>query len=160
MTGRPSRPGNGSTRPGGQFAARTAAAAAGLRDELGLLPGDRVALVMANRPEYVEAMYAAWHAGLVAVPVNARLHREEIAYVLRDSGAAVVVTDDEHAADVQPLVGEVEGLRAALLAPGEQWDRLVTAAPAPIVDRAPDDPAWLFYTSGTTGRPKGAVWVT
>ena len=141
----------------GQFAARTASAAAGLRDDLGLSPGDRVAIVMGNRPEYLELLYAVWHAGLVAVPVNARLHRDEIAYVLEDSGSAVVVIDEEHADDVEPLVGRVDGLRAALRAPGEQWDRLTASPPARIVDRAPHDPAWLFYTSGTTGRPKGAV---
>ena len=141
----------------GQFSARTAAGAAGLRDDLGLSPGDRVAIVMSNRPEYLEVMYAVWHAGLVAVPVNARLHRDEIAYVLDHRGSALVVTDDEHAADVEPLVGKVDGLQAAVLAPGEQWDRLTAAPPTRLADRAPDDPAWLFYTSGTTGRPKGAV---
>ena len=65
----------------------TAAAAAGLRDRFGLRPGHRVAIVMGNRPEYLEALYAIWHAGLVAVPVNARLHRDEIAYVLEHSGS-------------------------------------------------------------------------
>lgn len=141
----------------GEFAARTAAGAAGLRDELGLSPGDRVAIVMGNRPEYLEVMYAVWHAGLVAVPVNARLHRDEIAYVLQDSGSTVVVTDDEHAGDVVSLVASIDQLRAAVLAPGEHWDRLTAAPQAPVIDRRPDDPAWLFYTSGTTGRPKGAV---
>ncbi|MGZ4495719.1 MAG: AMP-binding protein [Nocardioides sp.] len=141
----------------GAFAARTAAVAGGLRDGLGLAPGDRVAIVMRNRPEYLEALFGAWHAGLVAVPVNARLHRDEIAYVLDHSGSSVVVTDAEHAEDVEPLVGSVERLRAAVLAPGPQWDRLAGAAPVGLVDRAPADPAWLFYTSGTTGRPKGAT---
>ena len=141
----------------GQFAAHIAAGAAGLRDGLGLNPGDRVALVMSNRPEYLKVMYAVWHAGLVAVPVNSRLHRDEIAYVLENSGASVVVTDDEHAADVVPLVDQLDQLRAAVIAPGEQWDNLTQTPPIQVVDRAPDDPAWLFYTSGTTGRPKGAV---
>ncbi len=58
----------------GEFAARTAGAATSLRDHVGLSPGDRVAIVMRNRPEYLEALFAIWHAGLVAVPVNARLH--------------------------------------------------------------------------------------
>jgi long-chain acyl-CoA synthetase len=138
-----------------EFAARAAGAATGLRDEFRLSPGNRVAIVMRNRPEYLEALFAIWHAGLVAVPVNARLHRDEIAYILGDSGAAVVVTDDEHADDVESLVGTVDTLQAAVLGP--RWARLVAAAPAPIVDRAPGDAAWLFYTSGTTGRPKGAV---
>jgi len=139
------------------FAARTAAGAAGLRDDFGLSPGDRVAIVMRNRPEYLEAMFAVWHAGLVAVPVNARLHRDEIAYILEDSETAVVVTDPDHADDVEPLVGTVTSLQAAVVVPGERWAQITASSPAPLVDRQQDDPAWLFYTSGTTGRPKGAV---
>jgi long-chain acyl-CoA synthetase len=135
------------------FAARTAAAAAGLRDDFDLSPGDRVAILMRNRPEYLEALFAIWHAGLVAVPVNARLHREEIAYILEDSETSVVVTDPEHADDVTTPP-------EAVVAPGERWEQLATSAPAPLADRRPDDPAWLFYTSGTTGRPKGATLTT
>jgi long-chain acyl-CoA synthetase len=139
------------------FAARTASIAAGLRDGFGLSTGDRVAIVMRNRPEYIEALFSIWHAGLVAVPVNARLHRDEIAYILGHSETAVVVIDDDHADDVEPLVDTVDSLQAAVIAPGERWDRLTATAPAPLVDRQADDPAWLFYTSGTTGRPKGAT---
>jgi long-chain acyl-CoA synthetase len=128
------------------FAARTAAVAGGLREH-GLTPGDRVAIVMRNRPQYLEALFAVWHAGLVAVPVNARLHRDEIAYIVGDSGAALVLADPEHADVAGPAVN----------APGERWDRLTACAPAPLSDRRPEDPAWLFYTSGTTGRPKGAT---
>jgi long-chain acyl-CoA synthetase len=140
-----------------EFATRMAGAAAGLRDHLGLSPGDRVAIVMRNRPEYLEALYAIWHAGLTAVPVNARLHRAEIAYILEHSESAVAVTDAEHAEDVESLVGTVASLKAAVVAPGERWDRLTASSPAGLVDRRPEDPAWLFYTSGTTGRPKGAT---
>ena len=140
-----------------QLAARTAGIAGSLRDEFGLSPGHRVAIVMRNRPEYLEALYAIWRAGLVAVPVNARLHRDEITYILEDSGSAVVVTDEDHADDVEPLVGTVASLQAAVLAPGTRWDRLTIAPPASLVGRQPEDPAWLFYTSGTTGRPKGAT---
>jgi acyl-CoA synthetase (AMP-forming)/AMP-acid ligase II len=140
-----------------ELAARVAGGAGGLRSGLGLEPGDRVAIVMRNRPEYLEVQYAAWHAGLVAVPVNARLHREEIAFILAHSGARVVVTDEEHAEDVGPLVDTVETLEEVVLAPGTRWDELTAADPVPLADRAVDDPAWLFYTSGTTGRPKGAT---
>src|SRR6516225_6782151 len=91
----------------GEFAARTAGAASSLRDHFGLAPGDRVAIVMRNRPEYLEALFAIWHAGLVAVPVNARLHRDEIAYILEHSGSAVVVTDADHNGDVESLAGAV-----------------------------------------------------
>ncbi len=139
------------------FAVRTAAVAAALRRRFGLVPGERVAIVMRNRPEYLEALFATWHAGLVAVPVNARLHRDEIAYILDHSGTRVVITDDDHAEDVGSLVGSVEALGAAVVAPGSDWDGLTTGDPAALLDRRADDPAWLFYTSGTTGRPKGAT---
>ena len=120
-------------------------------------PGDRVAIVMRNRPEYLEALFAIWHAGLVAVPVNARLHRDEIAYILerqRDGRRR----DRRRARRRRRVAGRhVASLQAAVVAPGERWDRLTASSPAPLVDRQPDDPAWLFYTSGTTGRPKGAT---
>jgi len=158
LRGRPALAVGGRVHSGwDQLAGRVASVAGGLRGQLGLSPGDRVAIVMSNRPEYLEAQFGAWHAGLVAVPVNARLHREEIAYVLEHSGASVVVTDEEHAEVVGPLLDRVASLRAIVTAPGPEWDRLTAASPMPLVDRAADDPAWLFYTSGTTGRPKGAT---
>ncbi|GAA1135597.1 AMP-binding protein [Ornithinicoccus hortensis] len=140
-----------------QWAERSAALTGGLRETLGLATGDRVAIVMRNRPEYLEAQFAVWQAGLVAVPVNARLHRDEIAYVLGHSGTAAVVTDEEHAEDVSSLVGTIPSLRTVVVAPGPDWERLLSAHPHPRVDRHPEDAAWLFYTSGTTGRPKGAT---
>ena len=101
------------------FAARTAGAAAGLGDGFGLSPGDRVAIVMRNRPEYLEALFAIWHAGLVAVPVNARLHRDEIAYILEHSGSSVVVTDaDSFASVVRALRERAERVDASGPAPG------------------------------------------
>ena len=110
-----------------EFAARTAQAAGGLRDEFGLRPGDRVAIVMRNRPEYLEALFAIWHAGLVAVPVNARLHRDEIAYILDHSGSTAVVTDDDHADDVESLGAPLGSSRAAVVARDERWERLTEA---------------------------------
>ncbi|MEY4175862.1 MAG: hypothetical protein RI900_3027 [Actinomycetota bacterium] len=139
------------------YARTTTAVAGGLRELHGLVPGDRVAIVMRNRPQYLEALFAIWHAGLVAVPVNARLHRDEIAYILDHSAASVALTDAEHADDVESLVGTVPTLTSVVVAPGPQWSRLTGAAPVALVDRAPTDAAWLFYTSGTTGRPKGAT---
>lgn len=142
------------------FATEVAAVAGALADAgadgYGLAPGDRVAILMANCPEYLVAQLGAWHAGLVAVPVNARLHPEEVAYILADSGASLVVTDEAHRADVEPLADRLPGLRV-LVAPSTDWDATVRHAPSALVDRSTDDGAWLFYTSGTTGRPKGAL---
>jgi long-chain acyl-CoA synthetase len=68
-----------------------------------------------------------------------------------------VLTDEEHLDDVGPLQESVESVRSVVVVPGPEWDRLTAADPLPLTDRASDDPAWLFYTSGTTGRPKGAT---
>ncbi|KAB7744216.1 AMP-binding protein [Nostocoides sp. F2B08] len=141
----------------GGFSERVATLAGGMREGLGLSAGDRVAIVMNNRPEYLEAMLAAWHAGLVAVPVNARLHPDEIGYILDHSGTRVVLIDEAHAGDVTPLEVSVDSVERVIVAPGPEWDELLSAAPMGLVDRAAADPAWLFYTSGTTGRPKGAT---
>src|SRR4029077_12888133 len=104
-------------------------------------PGDRVAIVMRNRPEYLEALYAIWHAGLVAVPVHARLHRDEIAYILEHTESAIAVTDADHAGDVESLVGTVASLKAALVAPGDRWDRLTASPPARLRRPVPGGPA-------------------
>jgi len=128
----------------GELAERVARLAAGLRHKLNLQAGDRVALAMKNCPEYHEVLFGCWHAGLVAVPMNAKLHPKEFAYILENSGAkACFVTPDLESALPQATpVREIERLRAEPLAPA---------------DVRPDDAAWLFYTSGTTGVPKGAV---
>jgi acyl-CoA synthetase (AMP-forming)/AMP-acid ligase II len=79
-----------------------------------------------------------------------RWFRDEIAYILEHSESAVAVTDAEHAGDVESLVGTVAWLKAAVVAPGERWDRLTASSPTRLVGRRPEDPAWLFYTGGTT----------
>jgi acyl-CoA synthetase (AMP-forming)/AMP-acid ligase II len=123
-------------RPWADYAAlagRVGRLAAGLRDKEGLAPGDRVALFMGNSPEYLEAMYAIWWAGLAAVPINAKLHPREVAYIVEDAGARVLIDSPQAAA------------------------RLRGDHAAPIHDLDGGEMAWLFYTSGTTGRPKGAM---
>ncbi len=129
----------------GELADRVARLADGLLHTLSLRRGDRVAIAMKNCPEYLEVLFACWHAGLVAVPMNAKLHAKEFAYILDNSGAkACFVTPDLEAAIPQALsLKEIQSLR-----------KEATTEP---VYAAPDDPAWLFYTSGTTGVPKGAV---
>jgi long-chain acyl-CoA synthetase len=128
----------------GQLATRVAQLAAGFAAKLKLQAGDRVGLAMHNCPEYHEVLFACWHAGLVAVPMNAKLHSKEFAYILENSGAkACFVTPDLEAALPQATpVSEIVALRATPTLP---------------VPAEPEDPAWLFYTSGTTGVPKGAA---
>jgi len=128
----------------GHLAERVARLAAGLRAKLKLGKGERVALAMKNCPEYYEVMFACWHAGLVAVPMNAKLHAKEFTYILENSGArACVATKDLESAIPNAI-------------PAHELDAL-RAAPMPPEEVQADDPAWLFYTSGTTGVPKGAT---
>jgi acyl-CoA synthetase (AMP-forming)/AMP-acid ligase II len=81
------------------WAARVVAVAAHLRQALGPLPGDRVALAMSNCPAFYEVLFAAWHAGMTAVPINAKLHPQEVRYILAHSGSRVCFcTPELHAA--------------------------------------------------------------
>ena len=136
---------------------RAGAIAGALKAARGLEPGDRVAIVMTNRPDYLEALFGIWYAGLVAVPVNAKLHPREVAYILGNSGTRLCITDEGHAEGIESVRGEVPGLAAPLVAGSDDWRAMLGHdAEGPAAAR-PDDPAWLFYTSGTTGRPKGAT---
>ncbi|MDX6739577.1 class I adenylate-forming enzyme family protein [Actinocorallia sp. A-T 12471] len=132
---------------------RVARLATGLRERLE--PRSRVMLMMNNGPEFVAALWAAFWAGMVAVPVNRHLHAREAAYVA-DHAAAGLVIYDQHTRETvtaSGILGGTLGVEAASPA----WTELAAARPAPVADVRPDDPAWLFYTSGTTGRPKGAT---
>jgi acyl-CoA synthetase (AMP-forming)/AMP-acid ligase II len=137
---------------------------------LGLAKGDRVAVLLPNGHQFVEAFYGAARAGLMVVPLNWRLVADELAFMLRDSGATVLVSDAEYDAVVADLrergAGEdgtavVHWLRVGADVPewAADFDALVDQAPAEPVSANADgeDPLFIMYTSGTTGRPKGAV---
>ncbi|HTY65482.1 MAG TPA: AMP-binding protein [Alphaproteobacteria bacterium] len=141
----------------GEMHGRVARLAGALRGRFRLQPGDRVALLMKNAPAYAELMYACWHAGVAAVPINARLHPREIAYVFEHSGAAVVFASADLAGAAGAAAREAQVTVPIVDVDGAEFARLGAADPLPMADAAPDDLAWLFYTSGTTGRPKGAM---
>jgi long-chain acyl-CoA synthetase len=121
----------------------------------GLRAGDRVAIVSRNAPAYIEALFAIWWAGLIAVPVNAKLHPRELEFVLSDSGAHLAFTDNQWPAAIGPAVPEP--LRMIVLSSHEYEALFADADVAPIAAVDPVTAAWLFYTSGTTGLPKGVV---
>lgn len=139
----------------GERAARLAAA---MSDKFGLNTGDRVAIYMANSPAYFEVMWAVWWGGFCLTPINVKLHAKEAAFILENSGSRICFTDDGHEAAIAEVVGQLPEFDGVIVASSSDYEKLIKAAePAPRAEAAYDDPAWLFYTSGTTGRPKGAT---
>lgn len=139
--------------------------------QLGLEAGDRVGIFSPNRPEILEVLFATWKAGLVAVPMNFRLHRDEVCYILNHSEAKVLVYAGIYQKEIEQISEDLIATRTAICLDGVEnigWCRTIkffdyrelmkwgrTEEWLTAVDG--DDLAWLFYTSGTTGRPKGAM---
>ena len=142
-----------------ELADRCARLARGLVERFGLRPGDRCGIAMTNAPEFVVALFGCWYANVCAVPMNAKLHRRELAYILADSGARACFVNEALTETLAGLDREVASLDHLVRTDGEApaWRALLAGEPLPLADCDPDDPAWLFYTSGTTGRPKGAT---
>ena len=113
----------------------------------GLEPGDRVAVVMKNRLEYATALFGAFRAGLAIVPINTKLHPREATWIVENAEAAALLTDAETL--TAPIV----------IRPGEDYAKLLASGDSAFAnaDLDADELAWLFYTSGTTGFPKGAM---
>ncbi|MFL0413833.1 class I adenylate-forming enzyme family protein [Sphingomonas sp. 179-I 2A4 NHS] len=139
----------------------------------GVTKGDRVAVAMRNLPEWIVAFFAATTLGAIAVPLNAWWTGEELVYGLNDAGAKVLITDDERWDRLAPLRSEIPGVARVLVSRATQplygaerledvigtprdWAGLATRD-LPAVALMPEDEATILYTSGTTGKPKGAL---
>ncbi len=127
---------------------------AGALREIGIKPGDRVALFVENCPDYLIILYGIWYAGAVAVPINAKLHGREAAFIIEQSGSALVFASE-------PLATALEdaGVTPPVCRPGgDGYLGMMAQPPLPEpLPRRAEDLAWLFYTSGTTGKPKGVM---
>jgi long-chain acyl-CoA synthetase len=119
--------------------------------------GDRVAIITNNCPEYIEILFAVWHAGLVVVPINAKLHKKEFNYILSHSGAVACFTSSKLTPVISSLAHEIDKLKQVIEISTPEYKGLLQGKKIEVLPRQPNDPAWLFYTSGTTGLPKGAM---
>lgn len=133
-------------------------------ERAGIEKGDRVAILQHNCPELLETLFAIFKAGAIAVPINARSHPKEFAYVIADSGAKALVFTEEFAGGIESVRGEIDGVKKFVcVGSSPAWAQdfdafLTTGADTHVdVDCDKDDVVWLFYTSGTTGKPKGAM---
>ncbi|UFR06960.1 SDR family NAD(P)-dependent oxidoreductase [Streptomyces sp. Go40/10] len=138
---------------------------AGHLAELRLQPGDRAAICLGNRVEIVESYYAITRASAIGVPVNPQSSDAELAHILDDSGARIVITDHPHVEQLRRLLPDRPHLTVVLVGdepvpsgflPYESYTTQEPATPARD-DLGLDDLAWMLYTSGTTGRPKGVL---
>ncbi|MEV4109454.1 class I adenylate-forming enzyme family protein [Nonomuraea sp. NPDC049695] len=140
---------------------RAATLAGRLIEEYGVRKGDRVGVAMRNYPEWVVSLSAALAAGAVAVPLNAWWTEAELAYAVNDSGIKVLIADGERAARLAstgvPLIVTRGEAPAGARGFGDAMGEVAADVRLPDVELSPEDPATIFYTSGTTGNPKGAL---
>lgn len=127
---------------------RAAAGLAAFFEEEGYGPGDRVLLFLRNGFEYPTLLLGVMRAGLVVVPVNAKLHAREVAYICRDAAPRIVFVHREQQASLREALGDVEMRIVVLEDFAFPVSRAAAISPAEV---SPQDPAWIFYTSGTTG---------
>lgn len=146
-----------------EFERRALALGGNLR-ALGCEDGDRIAFCLPNGPEIMEIIWGCFAAGLVVVPINARLHPQEMAYIVKDSGAKIFIHDAEYAEGISKISEQFAGLDHRICADGTGTNLAYAAllerdnALGRAIEVGSEDLCWLFYTSGTTGKPKGAMW--
>jgi long-chain acyl-CoA synthetase len=147
----------------GELEDRVARAAGGLA-QLGIEPGDRVALLLGTTPEFVEALHGAWRIGATVAPLNVMLTPEELGYVLADAAARVVVTDRAFLPAALAVRDRLAGLDHVVVVRGRSprrthsYEKLLSrATPHPASLRDPSDLGLLVYTAGTTANPKGVM---
>jgi len=140
------------------FARRAAAIGAALAREYGIAPGDRVGLFATNCTQYLECLYGIWWRGAVAIPINAKLHGREAAWICSDAGAKLTFVSDDTAEALMAAKADLPVPMETLSVDSDAYRVMRDGEGAgPPLPREADDLAWLFYTSGTTGRPKGVM---
>jgi len=147
----------GETISYGQLAQRSHGLAAGLLHQLGLQRGARVILCMENRAAFFETLLACWIAGLCPVPVNAKLHTKEVRHIATDAQASALFCSQALREGLQTAWAGAQQTMAWVCADDSAYQDLLRHPAIDCARMQADDIAWIFYTSGTTGVPKGAM---
>ncbi|WP_299861694.1 AMP-binding protein [uncultured Hoeflea sp.] len=138
------------------FARAAGGIGAGLGAKFDVKPGDRVAIFAGNTPAYLDVLFGVWFAGASVVPINAKLHAREAAYIVKHAEASLIFASEPLGSELAEALGQDCPPLVDLQSAG--FAALRDTAPLELpVERDPGDMAWLFYTSGTTGRPKGVM---
>ena len=133
-----------------ELAIRSSSLAYSMRYKFKLQTGDRVAVILPNATEYIEILFACWWAGLIAVPVNFKLNAHELKYIVEDCDPKLCFIAEES-------ISNIFNIPHTVVPNSKEYIKMTIGGTMNITDVAPDDIAWLFYTSGTTGDPKGAM---
>jgi fatty-acyl-CoA synthase len=142
----------------GQLDERAARLATFLRDEWGVVSGDRVAILAKNCSEYFEFQFACWKLGAMMLPLNWRLAEVELLFILNDSGAKRLVYDADFAERIPTLLKGIISLETLQI--GEEYEQALASSPPDVVmnpNTTHDIPMTIMYTAGTTGNPKGVL---
>ncbi|MGL3215150.1 class I adenylate-forming enzyme family protein [Bradyrhizobium sp. BR 1433] len=140
------------------FARRAASIGAALARDHGIAAGDRIALFASNCTQYLECLYGIWWIGAAAIPINAKLHGREAAWICGNGGAKLAFVSDDTIGALNEAKDDCPAGMTTLSVDSDAYKSMRSGEgrPAPL-PRESNDLAWLFYTSGTTGRPKGVM---
>lgn len=125
---------------------------------LGIMPGDRIAIFMLNHPDYLRLLFGIWYSGAVAVPINAKLHAKEAIWITENAEVKLILASGQQLNNLQKETGPYgKSPQLIDLSSGALLAAIKNLHSRPVLQRVESDLAWLFYTSGTTGRPKGVM---
>ena len=139
------------------LANRAASLAGSMQEDLALKIDDRIGLFMTNCPEFLEVFHGVLHAGMTTLPINNKLHEKELAYILDDARASALFVTKDLVEKAESAIEQIGTNVKLVVVGGKEYKKFSNGLPIPIVHRTQDNLAWLFYTSGTTGQPKGAM---
>jgi acyl-CoA synthetase (AMP-forming)/AMP-acid ligase II len=148
---------SGGTCSFGQLHQRVMQLAHGIATRIGAKQGDRLGLFLENCSQFLDLLFACWHLGACAVPINAKLHPKEVAHIASDCGIQALFTAESKIEALRDALTQIEMNTELIDVESASYCSLYDYPAMSLQQVMPNDLAWIFYTSGTTGKPKGAM---